>query len=362
MILTLGACSKKEQPAPAQQPVQAAVTAPKPAAPAPPAPAADELKSEYQKADALLDDHWWGSGATLEAAKNQFTALLEKDRNFAPAYTGLARVEFLSGYFRGDEFDSTALARASKLNAHALELDPNFFDAHILAGYLARYSNDYDLARASFDRAGEIGGIHHADVLLGRAELADAENDSAAMVALAKQTIAGSYDLTARARAYGYLIDAYGMGGHNDQVDAAYREQLKARPDVAWFHGNYAGFLLRRGDVDGAVREAETAIRIDPYPIGMRTLARALLAKANQQWESGQYAEAGKTIERMAPMAGDDPALCASLGSFYEAAAIRSRDAAMRARALEWYRKALALAPEDRELQRVVARLDRRVQ
>jgi Tfp pilus assembly protein PilF len=348
-------CTKPAEKPVVPAPGAEASSAPAPAPP-PAAAAADPHRAAYEEAKTLINE-WGGDGKKLEQAREKLMAILAADKNYAPAYVGLARVEYESGYFSGDTFDTTALGRGWKLVQHALKLDPALFDAHLTAGWISRYQGQIDSARSSIERAEELRPGTMLVKLL-RAELAQAERNPTEMVRLAREVVAAeSSTPREKAAAYSYLIDFYRRGGHADQADEAYREQIKLRPDSAWIHGNYAGFLLDRGQTDVAIREAEAAVRIAPYPMALNTLARALLTKADEQWNANQIQEAGKTIERIAALAGDEPEVLAGMGAFYERAAIRAKDPDMRRQALSWYEKALAKEPENRDVQRAVERL-----
>lgn len=122
-------------------------------------------------------------------------------------------------------------------------------------------------------------------------------------------------------------------------------------------HGNYAGFLLRRDDVDGAIREGEAAVRISPYPLALGTLAQSYLAKARRLWDENRIPESVVLVQKAGALASDNPHVAYALGSFYEGAAIRGKDPSMRAKALTSYKRSLELLPGYEDARQAVARL-----
>ncbi|MFZ2490289.1 MAG: hypothetical protein WA208_02280, partial [Thermoanaerobaculia bacterium] len=317
----------------------------------------DALRASYDTALADLRQ-WQGDPAVLERARTAFTQLVNRDRNFPLGYVGLARTEYYAGFMRARTYDQGPLDKAWKYVNHALKLDPQCYDAHLASSYISMARGDYDIARDSLASAAEIDPASPRHTL-AQAHLAEREEEVAESMRLARDVVARSQDPIDVRQARQILIGAYGLGGQLEEADAEHREILKLDPKGAWSHGNYAQFLLARDDIDGAVREAEAAVAITPYPIAVNTLARALLIRARREWDDNQVAVAGRTLERVAELAKDDPETYAGLGGFYEGAAIRAKDPSMRTRALEWYEKALALSPDDPELQKVVARLKR---
>ena len=364
-LLAFTACTREtQQPAaPPAQPAAQPAVAKAAAVPATPAPATataaarpnEALLEAYRTALADLRKYQ-GDPRVLDKARAAFTELVARDRNFAPAYAGLAWTEYYVAYVNNGYSRPEPLRNAWKFASHALKLDPECYDAHVASAYVSMARGDYDLAREALHRAEEIdpSSVRH---VLGRAHLAEKEEDIREAVRLAREVVAKGKDPADLRQARRVLITALEGLGHLDEADAEYRATIALDPHGAWTHGNYAGFLLDRNDIDGAIREAEAAVAITPYPIAVDTLARALLQRAHREWNANQIAQAGRTLERVAKLSEGHPSMYVALGSFYETAAVRAKDPAMNARALEWYEKALALMPDNRDLQKVVERL-----
>lgn len=327
---------------------------------APPVAAAatDRFASRYEEIRSMLT-RWDGDATKIDLARARLKEIVAEDRSYAPAYVGLARCETLGGYDGGVKFESAALDRAEKFVNHAIRLQPESFDAHIERAWIMRYRGDFDLAEESLRRAEELKP-GHPEIKLVRAGIAlEQSEDIQGATRLAREVVAQATDDDLRARAYSFLVFMYEAFAHKDEADAAHRELVRLRPQSAWAHGNYAGFLLRRDDVDGAIREGEAALRIRKYKHAEATLARAYLSKAQQLWDESRIQESASYVEKVRVVAGDKPELMFALGQFYEGAAIRGRDASMRKKALESYRRALELDPRHAEAERAVARLER---
>ena len=61
-------------------------------------------------------------------------------------------------------------------------------------------------------------------------------------------------------------------------------------PENAWVHGNLADFLLNRRDFEGAVQQAEQAVRLAPRdPAAHRLLGLALVAQLRWDDATAQF-------------------------------------------------------------------------
>ena len=91
-----------------------------------------------------------------QQAIDNFNRAIESDRNFAPAYSGLADAYIVAGAY-GAIPSREALPRGKAAAAHALELDDKLASAHYaLATAYAWYDWDWDSAEKEFHRALEL--------------------------------------------------------------------------------------------------------------------------------------------------------------------------------------------------------------
>jgi tetratricopeptide (TPR) repeat protein len=359
-VLLIAGCMQKSQETPsasatpAPRPVQAS-TIPAPA----PEAAVDLLGDEYRQADAIIRA-WEGDKAQLEDAKNRFMSIVAKDKSYALAYVGLANVEYRMGFKYENSYEPDSLQRAWKFAQHALKLNPELYEGHMVSGWIQRYEGDWDAARESANAAEKIRPGQAATLLL-RAELGETSDDPRDTVKYAKEALNVAQDARDRAAAYGYLIDAYEFGSHLQEAQAAYEEQLKLVPDSSMAHARYSALLLARDDVDGAVREAEKAVSLFKSPFATAVLAESYLKKAQILWDESKIQESATIVAKIAELPGDNARVSYALGRFYENAAVRSRDKSMRKKALDSYRKAANLQPGWTEATQAVERLEKSV-
>ena len=359
-LLAVG-CTQK------QEPVAPAAAAPRPtpvvqasAIPAvAPAGDADLLASEYRQADDILRK-WEGDKAQLEDARSRLMAIVAKDKGYALAYVGLANVEIRTKPDNEDESPTVHQERAYKFSQHALKLNPELYEAHLAAGWIARHERDTDKAREAAEAAEKIRP-NTAGVRLLRADIGLTGDDPRETVKHAKDALEVATDPYDKAAAYRYLVEAYEFGSHLEEADHAYQEMLKATPDSSSAHARYSALLLYRDDVDGAVQHAEKAMSLFKSPLAEAVYAQAYLKKAQMLWDANQVAESTKYVEKIAELPGSNARVSFALGKFYENAAVRGKDKAMRKKALVSYKKAVELDANYEDAKRAVERLEKTV-
>jgi tetratricopeptide (TPR) repeat protein len=124
------------------------------------------------------------------------------------------------------------------------------------------------------------------------------------------------------------------LEGKYQDAETALRRALGLNPGSGTAHSSYSGLLLELGRVDEALQEARRAVELDPLSTQTRI---ALLSRLlyTEQYDEG-IAEAGKLLE-LEPNIAD---------AYYYAAFGRSMKGD-HARAIEQFRKAVELNPED---------------
>lgn len=358
-FLVVSCSSEKRSPQPVAQADALPKTSlgPKTDAGPPPAdPVADPFAEEYIAIRSQIT-RWDGDTAKLDDAKQRIMGILAKDRDYAPAYVALGRIEALKAHEEG-EMKPEGLDRGTKFVNHALKLDPNLFEAHRTAAWIATVGGDFDIAEESLRKA-EALRPGDQGLNLVRAYVALYQEEILKGLDFARSVVADSTDDDDRADAYRVLTILYESGLHLEEADGAYKELLKLRPEWASAHGSYAALLLHRDDVDGAIREAEAAANIRKYPAGKAILARSYLRKAQELWDANKIRESAAFIQKVGSLADDDANVSFALGQFYEGAAIRGRDPSMRKKALASYKRALEIDPRHMEAERAVNRLDK---
>jgi Tfp pilus assembly protein PilF len=264
------------------------------------------LHAELNAASDLLDQYA-GDPAMLTQAKAKLDEILIKVELHPPTHRLLAIYFMKAGYEGQGKFKDGTLETAEASLMNALQIDPNYIDAHILAGHLYRRMKRPDEAYASLKRAELLGSTdpwlynNWADLLNEDGKYKEAsvyfskvmdnkENNSAAI----------SYAISGLSR---YYIAINKM----DEADSLYRKKISYEPDIAWNYGNYAWFLLcKRDNYDSASTEAQTAMSRLNYNAARSTLASALYRKWAAQVLGGQVVSAEKTFEQaMAVLPGN---------------------------------------------------------
>ena len=346
--------------APANASTKVEASAPEPAKPV---AATDPFAEEYASIRSQIT-RWDGDIQRLDNARERILQIIAKDKTYAPAYVALARIELLKTYEQEREKEQEqpsqpeGVARAEKFLKHALELDPNSFDAHRTSAWMAMYNGDYDIAEESL-RTAEALRPEDPGLDLVRAYIALRQRELQKAVQFARKVTANATDPDDRADGHRILVLIYESGLHLDEADGSFRELLKLRPDSATAHAGYAGLLLQRDDVDGAIREGEEATRIRKFPIAKFILTQAYLRRAQELWDAKKVAESASFVEKVAALSDEDARVSFALGEFYEGAAVRGHDASMRKKALAAYKRALEIDPRNMEAERAVSRLER---
>lgn len=164
--------------------------------------------------------------------------------------------------------------------AHALHIAP-----HLASAYVFRASRDYaergctpcaeaDLAQAAKYQDRPFLHVIRSLIARDRGDYKAAEHELLTALTIPGRRpgdVAATYAHLAYLYAYDLRIP--------DRADWAFRHGIAALPDMASTHEEYAYFLLfTRGDVEGAIREAQAARALkDPH--GTRAYATALYAR-----------------------------------------------------------------------------------
>ena len=359
LFLLCGAsCAQKEAATAAAPKKPAAKPATVAASVVTPAVTAAASDPEYLRARDLLDG-WDGETGKVDQARDIAMKMLATNTAYAPAYVILARCELDNAYMSGNEWDLEGTTRARKFADHALKLDPANVDAMVASAktWMAlrdfdaalHVLDDVDAARPGNPEAKEI----RATVFLETGRYKEA-------VALAKEVVASPDARVSTKWSANYdmaLIDD--ALGYKDAADAANRAAIALNPSSAWGHGNYSYFLLKRGDVDGAIAEGERAVKLTPYPLALEMLARAYIAKASALYDGRQYREAGGYVEKALALSGNNARTNLAAGMFYASAYGRSHDRELKDRAVAAFRKTLELDPGNGVAQNQLEQLNR---
>ena len=262
---------------------------------------------------------------TVNLALTNFKTAAEIEPDFALAHAGIADAYLiLSGYSWIDSREGVALAFQALARAQAL--DPNLGETHATRGDLAYHvEHDYALAERELDRALELSP-GYATALMWRGEVALTVGEYDEAVALLQR--AAELDPV---HAFGrrHLCLALEARGQLEQAEKCYQSFLDLYPHYDGAVTLYIGLLVRRGDMDAALRLAQAAVDNNPTPPNLASLGavhglRGDTAGAQAMLEALVEAEKSRmindlTFARVEAALGNRAAAVARLQAAYEA-------------------------------------------
>lgn len=240
-----------------------------------------------------LFNQWRGEGILLEQVGVLLNEVLSEDPTFAPALLEAARL--LSVYPPGGLRNKAALASIrSPENAiqKSLELEPNYADAYVLMGYRYKEDGRYEEALTALDKAQAIG-TSNPWLLVNRGLILEKQKKyDEALVLFRKVVDSGTSNRKALSAALDEIADTLRKTKKYDLAHEAYKKAVAFEPESAWKRGNYSEFLLFEvNDIDGAIKEARTALQLMDYGVGRFALASALYTKWAYALQNGAAVE-----------------------------------------------------------------------
>jgi serine/threonine protein kinase/Flp pilus assembly protein TadD len=241
----------------------------------------------------LRGRYFWNrrTDENLRKAVELFQQAIDKDPNYALAYTGLAdSYALLGGPVYGAEPSSQTVTRAKTAALKALEIDNTLAEAYTSLGYIAStYEWDFPSAERNFKRALELNPsyatAHHWYGLtclsyVGRHDEAIIETRRAAELDPLSLINNASYG-----RAY-YYARQY------DKAIEQFRKTVELDPSFVRAH-LYLGWTYEaKGMFDEAIAEYVKARALDDSPVIIASLAHALAV-------SGKRDEAQKLLDEL---------------------------------------------------------------
>jgi serine/threonine protein kinase/TolB-like protein len=275
--------------------------------------------------------------ASVEGRKKAieyFNQAIQLDPNYALAYAGLAESYALLGFTQppGEQ-----MPRAREAVKHALAIDDNLSDAHlILALVLERYDWDWAAADREYRRAIELNlrmGWAHSlySLYLMRMEEWDKS------VQEAQKGVELEPDMVATRINFGWVY----FGRHDD--DRAIEQlnlALAMNENSALSHYLLGSAYLQKGMLSEALKESQKAVSLGGDPIFLSGLTRVYTAMGNK-------AEAMRTLDKMLALSKQQYVDPYHIASGY--AAIGDKE-----KAFEWLEKAF----EQRGLDLLLVRID----
>ena len=203
----------------------------------------------------LLGRHYWNKFTPEGLAKSIqcYEQAIEKDPDYALAYSGAAEVQLFTVFFV-DSRPRDEIPKAKAHVAHALQLHPNLADAHAVAGRLALFY-DWDRATAeeAFDRA------------------LDLEPNSPFILS--------------------HYSDFLSLTDRHDEAIAVVNRATELDPLSTFVNTNAGERILHAGRIDEAIDALQHAIALDPgyyyshFLLGFAFKATMNLEKAIAEFE-----------------------------------------------------------------------------
>lgn len=257
-------------------------TAVPPARPVAPTPPAGEtpIASLVRRAEEALD-RWSGRSEVLTVASTLLDQADALDPKHAPAKVVRARLARLRGYVRGDEYTPEAIAASRKLLDEAERLDPKLPALALGRGWHALAEKDAARARA-LATALRAARPDDRRVLMFALTVAEDEHAWADVEKTALVLLDGGTPREIET-AYAGLEAVYRARHEYARAAATYEALIAESPSNVWAKGNYAQFLLDRGELDRALLWIDKTLAQSDYGVARRIKVDILCRLADER-------------------------------------------------------------------------------
>jgi len=263
----------------------------------------------------------------LESAITEFNRAVESDAQYAPAYAGLGEAYWYS--YEGTR-DRSWVNKATEACSRALQLDERSAEAHICLGTVYQGTGKYELAALQFQRALEleptsdeaVRGLASSYAQLNKP--GEAEETYRRAIALRPQYWRG----------YNMLGAFYYSHARYDDAAKMFRQVIALAPDNYRGYSNLGAMYLYQGRYTDALPLFERAVAIQPT-------ADAYSNLATTYFHLRQFPESASTFEKALKLNERSYVLWGNLAD------AKDRAPGRRAEAQEAYRKAIALAEQE---------------
>jgi Tfp pilus assembly protein PilF len=243
-------------------------------------------KSQSEKvtrAQTLLDNWSVDSPATaMPAIEKLLKEAFVVDPQDYFAYRQMARVYMRKAFLPpAGESKESMHARAEEAFKKAQQINPEYVDAYVTAGYFYITVGKLNLAKESLKTAEKLGAAdalffgNLADVDLKQNKYLDAiKNFDKSLNAPGKSIATDKEALVGKSNAYWYL-------GEKEKYAASLRSIIDLEPNEGWHYGNYATAVLCSFDkYDESIDFFRKALSLKKYGYARRGLAGALYRKS----------------------------------------------------------------------------------
>jgi WD40 repeat protein/tetratricopeptide (TPR) repeat protein len=292
-------------------------------------------------------DSYAGQGEVLDVATGRLQLMLKDNPRSARAFAGLSRVAYRRAMRSSDDYDAAQLKTALDMADRAIAIDPSLPEAHCARGFAAWKAKDDPGAHAAAATALKLAPkMPRALLLSANLQVSDGDLDGAESTL--RDMLSRPLTPALALWALEVLSDVYEKLGDYAAADQTYRYQMVVEPDRAWTIGNYAHFLIRKGDFDAAIVTAKKALAQMDYGVGRYILAEAYCAKGEEDLWDRTSAPAALEAFQAALTASPTFARAAyDIGACHQYLG-KTGDKSHLGQARTFYEKALALDPNDK--------------
>jgi TolB-like protein/Tfp pilus assembly protein PilF len=200
---------------------------------------------------------------SMKEARHLFEQAVALDPEYAKAYVGLADTLILlaEGDLRFGIIKTDIAATLAKQNIDkALARQPEMAEAYAVKGYISFMLNDFDKAIADYDKAIDLNPNLAIAYMWKNLVLDSLQRFEESFLALEK-----ALELDPL-----FLTGTYNMGveltrlGRFDEAETVFKQLGIDFPDSTFSHQGLADIYFSKGDLVGAIREAQKATKISP--------------------------------------------------------------------------------------------------
>lgn len=255
-----------------------------------------------------LLDGYRGNGAHLQRAKLLLDAVVKERPDHAKAHRELARYYIMAGHINRSNFRPGFLEAAEAELNLALDIAPDFIEAHVLGGHLYYKMGRKDKAKDSLRKAEALGAsdewFHNnwADILSDEGNYSEAIRHY--------QTVVESETKNKKAKGFAIdgLSDVYTRSGRFHEAETMYKLKIDFEPRDAWSHNSYAHFLLcKLGDSERSIEQSELALEIMNFGAGRMGLAAGRYVKWAENAVGSTTESSLKELQQIFEVSGSPP-------------------------------------------------------
>jgi len=232
----------------------------------------------------LLGRHYWTTMTGSRKGLEYFQQAVEKDSNYAPAYTGIADTYIIWGW-SGSEPPNDVFPMAKAAAEKALQIDPNLAEAHTSLAWISLlYDWDWPAAEAGFKRATELNpshahayhGLYQYYIIMGHLD------ESLAAIKRAQTLDPLSPEISS------HVINIYRLMGRYEEGIKEYHKAVEMKMQRGLLDWQLGLLYCRQGNYQTAI----DFLQVLTNPLGKSGLGYAYAM-------SGQRAEAEEIIKEL---------------------------------------------------------------